>query len=90
MSPLGGYQYVGVDALMPSDDISLEGWTDCATFTDETNLFYASDEFARMQTDSQAFLDAVKQDNLVGDRTVTLQNMWNIFDYMSVALSCPC
>ena len=38
-SPLGGYQYIGIDALLPTNDIRLEGWTDCNVRLDNTSLW---------------------------------------------------
>ncbi|KDQ62176.1 hypothetical protein JAAARDRAFT_30078 [Jaapia argillacea MUCL 33604] len=82
VGPLGGYQYVPVESVEPNEDVSLEGWTNCNTFNNATNRFYASPEFQQMQASSAAFLSELPQ--YLDGRPVTLSNMWNIFDFMNV------
>ncbi|KAI8971150.1 phosphoglycerate mutase-like protein [Trametes punicea] len=80
-SPLGGYQYVPIESVEPNEDVSLEGFTDCNTFDDHTEAFYNSSAFQQKQEASQFLTDL--QPYMDG-RPVTLENMWNIFDYMNV------
>ncbi|KAH9950621.1 phosphoglycerate mutase-like protein [Amylocystis lapponica] len=82
VSPLGGFQYVAINALDPDEDVALEGFTDCNTLDTRTEQFYNSKAFAQMASDSAAFLDELPP--YVGGRTVSLQNIWNIFDFMNV------
>ncbi|KDQ50369.1 hypothetical protein JAAARDRAFT_211778 [Jaapia argillacea MUCL 33604] len=80
--PLGGYQYVPIAAVDPNLDVSLEGWTDCNTFNNATNAFYSSPGFQQVAAQSASFLNELAQ--YVDGRAVTLENMWNIFDYLNV------
>ncbi|PCH40370.1 phosphoglycerate mutase-like protein [Wolfiporia cocos MD-104 SS10] len=81
-SPLGGYQYVPINAVDPDTDLSLEGTTDCTAFSQRTESFYNSSMFAEKAKESAAFLDELSP--YVGGRSVELSNMWNIYDYMNV------
>ncbi|KAH7885139.1 histidine phosphatase superfamily [Phlebopus sp. FC_14] len=94
-APLGGYQYViefggdenissggSVDAVDPDLDVSLEGFEDCNTFDTHTSAFYKSAEFQQMSAQSASFLSLLPP--YLDGRAVTLQNMWNIFDFMNV------
>jgi prostatic aicd phosphatase len=66
----------------PDNDVSLEGWTDCATFTTATTNFYNSSIFTKTAADHADFLNALPP--FLDGRDATLVNMWNIFDYMNV------
>lgn len=77
-----GYQFIPVESVEPNNDVSLEGWTSCGPFNDATNAFYASPEFQAKANESSAFLNSIKQ--YMDGRPVTLQNMWNIYDFMNV------
>ncbi|KAI0718228.1 phosphoglycerate mutase-like protein [Cerioporus squamosus] len=81
-SPLGGYQYIPIESVEPNEDVSLEGYTSCNTFDDHTSAFYASAEFQNKQGLVSQFLADLKP--YMDGRPVTLENMWNIFDYMNV------
>lgn len=80
--PLGGYQYIPIESVEPDEDISLEGWTSCNTFNDATNAFYTSPLFQEKKTEVASFLQSLPQ--YLDGRPVTLENMWNIFDFMNV------
>lgn len=80
-SPLNGYQYVGINSI-GEDEISLEGWTECPAFMQATEDFYNSQSFKQKASENSQFLQDIVP--LVGGRNVTLQNMWNIYDYMNV------
>ncbi|EIW81249.1 phosphoglycerate mutase-like protein [Coniophora puteana RWD-64-598 SS2] len=82
VAPLGGYQYVPVDAVDPDEDVSLEGFDDCNTFDDHTTAFYNSTAFQQKAQESADFLNALKP--YLGGRSNSLQNMWNIYDYVNV------
>ncbi|KAK4046764.1 hypothetical protein OIV83_005869 [Microbotryomycetes sp. JL201] len=81
-SPLGGYQYIQVNTVLPADDVDLESWVNCPTWTNHTNAFYNSAEFVQVEQQNIEFLNSLKP--LVGDREVNLKSMWNVFDYMNV------
>ncbi|EIW59547.1 phosphoglycerate mutase-like protein [Trametes versicolor FP-101664 SS1] len=81
-SPLNGYQYVPIESVEPDQDVSLEGFTSCNTFDAHTAAFYNSTVFQQKQAEVAQFLIDLKP--YMDNRPVTLQNMWNIFDYMNV------
>ncbi|KAJ7081378.1 histidine phosphatase superfamily [Mycena belliarum] len=79
---LSGYQYVPIESVEPSNDVSLEGWTSCGAFDSATAAFYNSTAFAQKRSESAAFLSQLPQ--YLDGRAVTLENMWNIYDFMNV------
>ncbi|KAF7297733.1 Phosphoglycerate mutase-like protein [Mycena kentingensis (nom. inval.)] len=79
---LGGYQYIPIESVEPTNDVSLEGYTLCGAFNDATTAFYASPEFAAKKTETADFLAKLPQ--YLDGRPVTLENMYNIFDFMNV------
>ncbi|KAG9315539.1 histidine phosphatase superfamily [Chiua virens] len=81
-APLDGYQYVPIDGVEPDLDVSLEGFLDCNTFDTHTTDFYNSAVFQQMAEQSAAFLDLLPP--YLDGRSVSLENMWNIFDYINV------
>ncbi|RPD56153.1 phosphoglycerate mutase-like protein [Lentinus tigrinus ALCF2SS1-7] len=81
-SPLGGYQYIPIESVEPNEDVSLEGYTSCNTFDDHTSAFYDSAGFQAKQSQVSQFLTDLQP--FMDGRPVTLENMWNIFDYMNV------
>ncbi|GAA98808.1 uncharacterized protein L969DRAFT_76545 [Mixia osmundae IAM 14324] len=80
VSPLGGYQYVGIGTVEPSD-YTLEGFTSCNTFSNFTSETYNSSAFEQVASDN-----AVTLNNLatLAQRNVTLPTMYNVFDYVNV------
>ncbi|KAL0572459.1 hypothetical protein V5O48_009499 [Marasmius crinis-equi] len=85
MAPLQGYQYVPVETVEPVNDRSLESWTDCPKFSKHVADFYKSDQFRQKEKDAQPFFNVAK-DFLFG-RPATLENAYNIFDYMNTELT---
>ncbi|TFK70392.1 phosphoglycerate mutase-like protein [Pluteus cervinus] len=84
-SPLGGIvdgRSLPVESVEPDNDISLEGWTSCGAFNDATNNFYNSAEFRTRGTEAADFLGQLPK--YLDGRPVTLENMWNVFDFMLV------
>ncbi|KAF5382703.1 hypothetical protein D9615_002817 [Tricholomella constricta] len=81
-APLGGYQYIPVESVEPENDISLEGWTSCNTFSQATATLYKSTEFQQIASDNAGFLKALPP--YLDGRPVTFENMWNVFDFMNV------
>jgi len=82
VGPLGGYQYVPIDAVNSAVDIELEGFTSCPNFDSSVTAFFNTPAFAQKANESAAFLKALTP--YLDGRPVTLQNMWNIFDFMNV------
>ncbi|KIY65234.1 phosphoglycerate mutase-like protein [Cylindrobasidium torrendii FP15055 ss-10] len=80
--PLDGYQYVPIETVEPDNDVSLEGWTDCATFDDHTSDFYKSDAFKQKASEASDFLSKLPQ--YLDGRPATLEGMWNVYDFMNV------
>ncbi|EMD39680.1 hypothetical protein CERSUDRAFT_81063 [Gelatoporia subvermispora B] len=81
-SPLGGFQYIPVESVELDQDVSLEGFAECPTFDNHNDAFYNSSGFLQMQAEEQPFLNELVP--FLDGRPVTLENMWNIFDYMNV------
>ncbi|KAF7331456.1 hypothetical protein MKEN_00024300 [Mycena kentingensis (nom. inval.)] len=85
MAPLGGYQYVPMETVEPGNDRSMESWTDCPAFQKHVAAFYASDAFkAKAQSAAPFFKDV---HDFVFGRTTTLENIWNIYDFMNTQLT---
>ncbi|TEB22716.1 phosphoglycerate mutase-like protein [Coprinellus micaceus] len=82
VGPLSGYQTVPIESVDSEENISLEGWVDCNTFTNNTKALYASSAFAQKEEEAASFLSDVSP--YVGGRPTSLENMWNIFDYLNV------
>jgi hypothetical protein len=78
VSPLGGYQYVSIESVEVKDDYFLEGWTDCPAYTEDNQNWYESDAFKAKAQSAQPFLSSIS--STVGDRAVSFENMWNIFE----------
>ncbi|KAI0768869.1 phosphoglycerate mutase-like protein [Irpex lacteus] len=81
-APFGGYQYVPIESVEPNQDVSLEGYTSCTAFAAKNAAFYKSPGFLQKANESAPFLNALPP--FLDGRPVTLENMWNIFDYMNV------
>lgn len=81
-APLGGYQYIPIETVDPNLSIALEGFANCNTFNTHTTEFYNSSIFQEMATQSASFLDSLPP--YLNGRSVQLENMWNIYDFMNV------
>ncbi|KAJ6565823.1 histidine phosphatase superfamily [Mycena vulgaris] len=85
MAPLGGYQYVPMETVEPGNDRSMESWTDCPAFQKHVAAFHKSDAFKAKAKDAASFFQDV-QDYVFG-RPTTLENIWNIYDFMNTQLT---
>jgi lysosomal acid phosphatase len=85
VAPLGGYQYVPVETVEPSNDRSLESWTNCPAFEKNIKSFYSSADFKAKAQDAAPFFRGVK--DYVFGRPATLENAWNIYDYINSELT---
>ncbi|KAJ7432442.1 histidine phosphatase superfamily [Mycena galericulata] len=83
-APLGGYQYVPMETVEPGNDRSMESWTDCPAFEKHIEAFHNSDAFKDKAKEAEPFFSAVK--DFVFGRPTTLDNIWNIYDYMNTQL----
>ncbi|KAJ3556948.1 hypothetical protein NM688_g1743 [Phlebia brevispora] len=82
VSPMSGYQYIPIESVEADEDVSLEGFTDCNTQATRTTQFYNSAGFQQVANESAAFLNSLPP--FLDGRPVTLENMFNIWDYMNV------
>jgi hypothetical protein len=64
------------------EEIALEGFTSCPAFVTRTNEVYKSSAFQAKATEQKEYLDSLV--SLLDGRAVTLENMYNVFDYMNV------
>lgn len=85
IAPLGGYQYVPIETVEPGNDKSLEPWTDCPAFEQHIADVYSSSEFKETARAAGPFFGSVR--DYVFGRPTTLENAWNIYDYVSTELS---
>ncbi|PFH50443.1 hypothetical protein AMATHDRAFT_60983 [Amanita thiersii Skay4041] len=85
VAPLGGYQYVPVETVEPGNDRSLEPWTNCPNFEKHIKDFYGSADFKQKSQEAQPFFKMVK--DYVFGRPTTLENAWNIFDFVNTQLT---
>ncbi|KAJ7655890.1 histidine phosphatase superfamily [Mycena rosella] len=85
LAPLGGYQYVPMETVEPGNDRSMESWTDCPAFQKHVASFHDSDAFKAKEKDAAPFFQTV-QDYVFG-RPTTLENIWNIYDFMNTQLT---
>jgi hypothetical protein len=84
MAPLGGYQYVPVETVEPGNDRTLESWTDCPAFEKHIAGFYKSEEFKEKAEAAKPFFKGIT--DYVFGRPTTLENIWNIYDYVNSEL----
>ncbi|TFY75462.1 hypothetical protein EWM64_g8552, partial [Hericium alpestre] len=85
VAPLGGYQYVPAETVEPSNDRSLESWTDCPAFEKHISAFHSSGDFKEKEQHSGKFFTEAK--DFVFGRPATLVNAMNIFDFMNHELT---
>ncbi|KAF8162285.1 histidine phosphatase superfamily [Mycena galopus ATCC 62051] len=83
-APLGGYQYVPVETVEPGNDRSLESWTDCPEFQKHISAFHESEAFKAKAKEAAPFFQDVE--DFVFGRPATLENIWNIYDFMNTQL----
>ncbi|BGP19224.1 hypothetical protein JCM10213v2_007311 [Rhodosporidiobolus nylandii] len=77
-SPLNGYQYVKVATVLPEDSVSFESWVNCQTWTSRNTDVYDSAEFKARAEVEQPFLDDLKASGILGNRSATLSNAYNV------------
>lgn len=75
-------QLIQVDTITNEDEVWLEGYTDCNSWTTRLNNWYNSSEFQAQAKIANPFFKSMS--NVLGNRPATLQNAWNLFDYLNV------
>ncbi|KAH9833437.1 phosphoglycerate mutase-like protein [Rhodofomes roseus] len=84
IAPLGGYQYVPVETVEPSNDRSLESWTDCPAFEEHVKKVHGSSEFKEMAKGASRYFSDVR--DFIFGRPATMENAYNMWDYISTEL----
>ncbi|KAI6004551.1 hypothetical protein EDC04DRAFT_2524003, partial [Pisolithus marmoratus] len=69
VAPLGGYQYVPIETIEPSNDRTLEPWTDCPIH--HISKVYVSSEFKEKAKSAQLFFGTIR--DYVSGRPTTLE-----------------
>lgn len=64
------------------DDYRLESWTECPAYAADNAAWYKSPAFQAKAAEAAPFINSVSP--LVGGRNATLENWWNVYDYMNV------
>ncbi|GAA6025568.1 hypothetical protein JCM10207_002706, partial [Rhodosporidiobolus poonsookiae] len=83
-SPLGGYQYVKVETLLPEYDVDFESWTNCEIWTERNAKVYKTNEWLAKAQAEEPFFATLRSSGIVGNRTVSLDNIYNVFDFVNV------
>ncbi|TFK80470.1 phosphoglycerate mutase-like protein [Polyporus arcularius HHB13444] len=83
-APLNGYQYIPVETVEPTNDRSLEPWTDCPAFEKHVAKVHSSEKFKEVAKQAQPFFNALK--DFAFGHELTLENMYNIYDFVSSQL----
>ncbi|EIM86685.1 phosphoglycerate mutase-like protein [Stereum hirsutum FP-91666 SS1] len=78
----GGAQYIPIESVENTQDVSLNSFTNCPTFDQHTVDFYASASFAQEASSAQPFLNALSP--YLNGRSTNFTNMFNIFDFVNV------
>lgn len=68
--------------VLPEDDIDFEPWTNCAAWTNRTTELYASPAYTERAEQDQDLLDLISSSGLVGERSVSMSNFYNVWDYV--------
>jgi lysosomal acid phosphatase len=84
-APLGGYQYVPVETVEPGNDKSLEPWSSCPAFEKHIAEFHKSEKFKAKEKDASEYFQHAR--DFIFGRPATLENSWNIYDFMSSQLT---
>lgn len=79
----GRAQLIPIETIEPDQSIWMEGWTDCDAWTENLNDWYTSADFKEQATKANAFYSDIS--SILGpDRPATLENGYNIFDFLNV------
>ena len=75
-------QLIQIETIEAEQQVWLEGWTSCNTWTQRLNAWYQSPAFQAQAKIANPFFESLS--SVLGDRPATLQNAWNLFDYLNV------
>jgi hypothetical protein len=75
-------QLISIETVEPDEETSLEGWISCDAWTTSLSAFYNSSEFVAQAKGANAFYQSIS--SVLGNRPLTYQNGYNIFDFMNV------
>lgn len=75
-------QLIQIETIEPDQEVWLEGWTDCDSWQDRLNKWYESEEFKSQASIANPFYESLS--NVLGNRPKTLENAWNLFDFLNV------
>ncbi|KAI0800417.1 phosphoglycerate mutase-like protein [Fomes fomentarius] len=84
VAPLNGYQYIPVETVEPSNDRSLEPWTDCPAFEKHVQKVHSSAKFKDVAKQAQPFFHALK--DFAFGRELSLENAYNVWDLVNSQL----
>ncbi|KAI0764297.1 phosphoglycerate mutase-like protein [Trametes elegans] len=84
VAPLNGYQYIPVETVEPSNDRSLEPWTDCPAFERRVQQIHNSAEFKEVARNAQPFFNSLR--DFVFGREISMENVYNIWDFVNSQL----
>ncbi|KAI1783500.1 phosphoglycerate mutase-like protein [Ganoderma leucocontextum] len=84
VAPLNGYQYIPVETVEPSNDRSLEPWTDCPAFQKHVAKVHASADFKETARQAQPFFHALR--DFAFGQDLSLENAYNVWDFVSSSL----
>lgn len=75
-------QLIQIETIEPEQEVWVEGWTDCNSWQDRLNKWYESPEFKAQAEIANPFYQSLS--GVLGSRPKTLENAWNLFDYLNV------
>ncbi|GAC96139.1 hypothetical protein PHSY_003719 [Pseudozyma hubeiensis SY62] len=76
-------QLIPVETVEPEQSFVMEPWTSCDKFDDYTSFVYNGSEFKQQAAIAQPFFDSIPT-SVLGSRSKSLVNAWNIFDFLNV------
>ncbi|KAH9856829.1 phosphoglycerate mutase-like protein [Lenzites betulinus] len=84
VAPLNGYQYIPVETVEPSNDRSLEPWTDCPAFEKHVEAVQNTAEFKEATKNAQPFFNALR--DFAFGREISMENIYNVWDFVNSEL----
>jgi len=76
-------QLIEVETIEADQSTWLEGYTECSGWTDRLNTWYNSSDFKAQAKIANPFFQSLS--SILGpSRPATLQNAWNLFDFLNV------
>ncbi|KAE8227354.1 hypothetical protein CF319_g191 [Tilletia indica] len=75
-------QLIPIESVEVQDSYYMEGYTGCNAWKTRLNKWYTSPDFLAQSQIANSFYKSISP--LLGDRSATLENAWNIFDFLNV------